>query len=185
MAGDDERTPEAWERLRVLARHLRSMGVWDHLPLEDRDVREASYANDELMPAPVENEEGVFCDGEELDEGDVDSFLEEASIELRERAGFELPAFRLVDEGVRIGEDYFVIWPDEEPDWYRTTVRTLGAVNFVLVRAGSPFRLVVAYGGGNEAIAWVMREEVARAVNESGAWDSKEELEIPPPLAPA
>jgi hypothetical protein len=184
MVIDDERTQDASERLRVLAKQLRAMGVWNHLPVEERDVREASYANDELIPAPVENEEGILCDGEELDEGDVDGFLEEAATELRERAGFELPAFRLVDEGVRIGEDYFVIWPDEEQDWYRTTVRTLGALNFVLARAESPFRLVVAYAGGNEAIALVMREEVARAVNESGAWEPKEELEVPPPLAP-
>lgn len=76
--------------------------------------------------------------------------------------------FRLEADGLRIGEDHFVIWPDDRSDWYRTTMRTLGAVNFVLDQKGSAFQLVVACAGGNEAIVWAMHPEVARAVNESG-----------------
>lgn len=184
MSDEAGRSAESSDRLHTLAVRLRELGAWDHLPVATRDRRQAAYANDQWVPASVEPDEGVFCDGEELDEGQVDRFLEAVAVELRERAGVELPAFRLEADGLRIGVDHFVIWPDDRTDWYRTTMRTLGAVNFVLDQKGSAFRLVVAYAGGNEAIVWVMHPEVARAVNESGAWGPRETLEVPSALAP-
>jgi hypothetical protein len=173
------------QRRAALVEELRSLGVWAGLEEEERERRFAAYAADQWIPAPVGmDDDGVMCDGEALAEGDVEVFFDDVRRELAQ-VGYSLPAVRRDGEGVWIGDRFFEIWPAGHDDWGDASFRTLGAVNHLLERAGNPNRMAVAYAGGNDGMAWAMRPEVADAVNASGAWDPREQLDIAPPLAPS
>lgn len=161
---------------------FRELGVYSELSEEDREDRFAECLAGGFC-VPVDDDDDVPCDGEEIDEGGVLEFVDGVRERL-EALGSSLPEANFDGDGrLVVGAHRFVIWPDDEPDWGRTTLRVVGAVNHVLVAAGDVHRVAVANAGGNDGIAWVLRGEVAAAIVASGVMDG--ELMVPPPIPTA
>ncbi|MFC4065120.1 hypothetical protein [Actinoplanes subglobosus] len=184
-----------------LARTLRDLGWWQHLPAEDAAAGERAVAEG-AHPlggrATLDEEPGVRyfdVDGETMAEGGVARTLMEMAPALRDH-GVELRVELVSHPGYVEDGDYVVaingrpclVWTPEDwtavNPWWVSTVRPLAAVNDLLAEAGALPRLHTLYPGSNQGEAWLLNPRIAAAIAESGFFDPESLPTLPPPVTP-
>src|SRR5690349_4394547 len=157
-----------------LARSLRSLGLWQHLPAKEAEAAEQQMvatwtpfgAFDDDEPSNVV----FFIDGEAMAEGSVPQILAKLAPGLSEH-GVELRVeevtFPQPDEGdyvVAINDRPCVVWTPrdwvEQRSWEVATVRPLAVINDLLAEAGAVPRLFTQYTGGNEGAVWLLNPTI-------------------------
>lgn len=176
-----------------LARTLRALGLWQHLPAEEAAAGEravAEGAHPLSGKATLDEEPGLryfYVDGETMSEAGVDRVLAEGAPVLR-RHGVE-PHIEMVswpdsvedgDYVVTINGRRCVVWTPQ--DWVAknsravSTVRPLAVINDLLAEAGAVPRIYTLYTGSNDGIAWLLDPRIVAAIADSGLI---EEGEVP------
>jgi hypothetical protein len=171
-----------------LARKLRELGLWQHLPAEaaaagERAVAEGAHPLGGL--ATLDEEPGVRyfdVDGEAMAEGGVDRTLREFAPVLRAH-GVDLRITLVSHPALVDGSDYVVaindrrclVWTSEDwvsgNPWWVSTVRPLAVVNDLLADAGALPRLHILTAGGNQGEAWLLDPRIVAAMADSGLID--------------
>jgi hypothetical protein len=166
-----------------LARTLRELGLWRHLPEPEAAEAERAVADGGYPFTSHEGDQDVrrfFVDGETMAEGGVVRVLTDMAPALRTH-GVELQLENvnrpLVDdtEGeyvVAINGHRCVVWTPADwaaqRAWETATVRPLAVINDLLAEAGATVRLFTLLAGTDDAIAWLLDPRVVAAVADSG-----------------
>ncbi|GAA3343974.1 hypothetical protein GCM10020358_45290 [Amorphoplanes nipponensis] len=173
------------QRWAELARTLRALGLWQHLPADEAEAGERAVAEGAHPlggKATLDEEPGLrlcYVDGETMAEGGVARVLAEWAPALR-RHGVD-PHIELVsypdsvedgDYVITINGRRCVVWTPQDwvanSPWAVATVRPLAVINDLLAEAGAVPRVYTLYAGGNDAEAWLLDPRIVAAIAESG-----------------
>jgi hypothetical protein len=183
----DGRVDQRWVEL---ARTLRRLGLWRHLPDAEADTAQREMVKKEWPFVGFGDEPDghwFFSDGEKMAEGFVRGELEGLAPWLRE-LGVDLHVEDVarpnsVEDGPYIvsinGRRCVVCSPldwEEHRAWKTAAVRPLGVINELLAEAGATERLFTLYAGGNDGIIWLLDPRIVEAIAASGL---KPEDEVP------
>jgi hypothetical protein len=166
-----------------LARTLRGLGLWRHLPDDVTADAEQAVATGGYPFASHDGDQDVrrfFVDGEAMAEDGVVRVLADLAPALRAH-GVELRLATvnrpLVDDAegeyvVAINDRRCIVWtPDDwtaQRAWETATVRPLAVVNDLLAEAGATVRLFTLLAGTEDAIALLLDPRIVAAVADSG-----------------
>lgn len=171
------------QRWAELARTLRGLGLWRHLPDDEAAAAERWVADGRYPFVSVSDDPGhprrFSVDGESMAEGGVARELGRMAPSLGELGvGLRIEEVSFparVEEGdyvVTIDGRRCVVWTPadwaEKRAWRVATVRPLATVNDLLAEAGATPRLFTLYAGGNDGFAWLLDPRVVEAVAGSG-----------------
>lgn len=165
-----------------LARTLRSLGMWEHLPEDEAAVEQRMVAEAKGPSVTLDEDFGVrwfFVDGQEMAEGGVERTLRAMAPGLR-GCGIELQV-ETVNRPIRFEDGDYVVaingrhcrvwspedWPAQRA-WKVSTVRALAVVNDLLGEASATRRLFTLHAGTNDGIAWLVDPRIVAAIVDSG-----------------
>jgi hypothetical protein len=171
-----------------LARTLRSLGLWQHLPEDGAAAAERKVVEDEYPLGSFGDEPGgtwFFVDGESMAEGGVGRVLGKMApslgtygVDLQVRTVSMPVGAEEGDYVVEINGRRCVVWTPADwaakRAWETATVRPLAVVNDLLAEAGATPRLFTLRAGSDDATAWLLDPRVVAAIAGSGLLEDRE-----------